>query len=514
MNLAARMTLDTTGFVNPLRGAIGSLAGLIGISTSVAGAIAGVRAGLQMGGELSDLKARTGAAVKDLVVLRQAFEDTGIGAGQLPTAIQYLQRSLSGISEEGKPTQRTFAALGLDMQELAGLPVTDQLDRIGKAINGLGSEADKTEAAMTIFGRSGAAMKQLFTDPDAIERARAGLGSLPWVLDRNAALLDSVGDAFGRLKTQTRGLFVGVASELAPILKSITDSFNAIDLTRVGQQIGRIVSILAVAFQQGKLTELISLSIGVGVKAAFAPIASIDFWAGLVKVAIGAFAQLGAFLIEIFATPLAYFQAGLEYAIGAAMAGLGKIPGVGKVLGLQGAPMPVFSEVLEDAKKNNIAVGLAHQAREMTAGMVASGGAQIRAAFADAYAAARESESGQKLAGLLADLNAAVEQHKEGLLAASAAPATATAKSTEAADAPATATATSAEAADASAAAKLGAPDVDRWARIGMFIGPAGGPSVDYNRRTATATERLAQLAARTNELLARFAAPGAAAWS
>lgn len=34
----------------------------------------------------------------------------------------------------------------------------------------------------------------------------------------------------------------------------------------------------------------------------------------------------------------------------------------------------------------------------------------------------------------------------------------------------------------------------DRWARIGLFVGSAGGPSVEYNRRTAAATERSTKL--------------------
>ena len=501
MNLAARMTLDSAGFVNPLRGAMGSLAGLIGISASVAGAIAGLKSGLALGGEMSDLKARTGIAVEDLTVLRQAFDDTGVGAAQLPTAIQYLQRSLSGISEEGKPTLKTFEALGLDMKDLAGLPVTEQMDRIGKAINGLGSEADKTEAAMTIFGRSGAALKQFFADPAAIEAARDGLGSLPEVLDRNAALLDSVGDAFGRLKTQTRGLFVGVASELAPALKSITDSLKGIDLTQIGQQIGRVVAVVAEAFKQGKLTEFIQLSLSTGLKAAFLPLGSADFWAGLVKVATNAFAALGEFLIKIFATPLAYLQAGIEYAIGTIMAKLGKIPGVGKVMGLQGAEAPEFAKVLEEAKRDNVMLRYARESREAREGMGAEGLAQISGAFAASRADAMASEDGLRLSAMLAEFSAAVAE-SSGQLAQHAAAA--------AVETPASETA----AGQAAAAKGIEAPDVDRWARVGMFVGAAGGPAVDYNRRTATATERLAQLAARTNELLMGREPAGAAAWA
>lgn len=67
----------------------------------------------------------------------------------------------------------------------------------------------------------------------------------------------------------------------------------------------------------------------------------------------------------------------------------------------------------------------------------------------------------------------------------------------------------------ASSRADLGAMTTDRLARIGGFIGGAGGPAVDYARRTAAATENLVRDMKQLPAQLARvMPAGGAAAWA
>jgi hypothetical protein len=170
-------------------------------------------------------------------------------------------------------------------------------------------------------------------------------------------------------------------------------------------------------------------------------------------------------------------------------------------MGLQGAEAPEFAEVLEASKRDNVMLRYAEESRSSREGMSAAGRAQISEAFAAARASALASDEGLKLSALFADLSAAVEANKEELLASTAAMEAAAAETPES------------DAAKASGG-KLEAPDVDRWARVGMFVGSAGGPATDYNRRTATATERLAQLASRTNELLRRLEPLEAATWA
>jgi hypothetical protein len=499
MNLAATMSLDTASFMGPLRGVMGGLRGLLGIAGAaggIVGMVAGLRSGLRMGSELSDLKDRTGAAVGELVLLRQAFDDTGVGAAAVPTAIQYMQKALSGISEEGKPTVQTFKALGLDMKALKGLAPTDAILKIGAAINGLGSEADKTEAAMAIFGRSGAALKQFFADPQAIEKVRAGLGSLPQVLERDAAMLDSLDDSIGRLRANSRGLFVGIASEVAPALNGILDGLRGIDLTRVGQQIGRVVAILGEAFASGKLSDLVGLSLTVGLQTAFSALTKGDFWKGLGNIIVGSFAGLQAFLFKIFTAPISYLSGGIRKAVDEMKEWLGGIPKLGEWMGLSGHKAQSFDYHRRQAERENQVLGDDFQA--IADESMALGRSQMAGAW-DAAAADMTPEK-DRLAVLLGELNGAVESRADELRAASAAPAAGTGSNS-----PASAL---------SEGDKARGPEVDQWAKVGLFVGGGGGPALDYNRRTARATELTAAAARRMAEAIENLAPTGAAVWA
>jgi hypothetical protein len=403
---------------------------------------------------------------------------------------------LSGISEEGKPTVQTFKALGLDMKALKGLAPTDAILKIGAAINGLGSEADKTEAAMAIFGRSGAALKQFFADPQAIEKVRAGLGSLPQVLERDAAMLDSLDDSIGRLRANSRGLFVGIASEVAPALNGILDGLRGIDLTRVGQQIGRVVAILGEAFASGKLSDLVGLSLTVGLQTAFSALTKGDFWKGLGNIIVGSFAGLQAFLFKIFTAPISYLSGGIRKAVDEMKEWLGGIPKLGEWMGLSGHKAQSFDYHRRQAERENQVLGDDFQA--IADDSMARGRSQMAAAW-DAAAADLTPEK-TRLNDLLGDLNSAVESRAEELRAASAASAAGTGSNSPT---PAL-----------SEGDKARGPEVDQWAKVGLFVGGGGGPALDYNRRTARATELTAAAARRMAEAIENLAPTGAAVWA
>ncbi|MFA5058262.1 MAG: hypothetical protein WC485_09130, partial [Opitutaceae bacterium] len=157
MNLEAVLTLQAGQFINGIAGVqrsvrsvVTGLAAMAGVGLSLAGVTAGIKKALDMGGNLSDLSARTGASVRDLMTLRQAFEDAGIGADSAGMAINQMQRALSGISASGDKSEKLFKALGLDLEALRGMGAAQQFQTIGTAIAGLASPAERTAAAMAI----------------------------------------------------------------------------------------------------------------------------------------------------------------------------------------------------------------------------------------------------------------------------------------------------------------------------------------------------------------------------
>ena len=75
-----------------------AIAGLSGVFNEMKGA-------LDLGGQLSDLSASTGASVSELVVLRQALANAGMGADAAGPMIARFQRALAGVNEDGVTTR-------------------------------------------------------------------------------------------------------------------------------------------------------------------------------------------------------------------------------------------------------------------------------------------------------------------------------------------------------------------------------------------------------------------------
>lgn len=248
MSLQAEMRLDGANMLSGLGNMQGALQGLaarfvpvIAAAAALAAGFEGVKKAISLGGELNDLSARTGIAVGELLVLRQAFDDTGVGAQSGVQAIALMQKALTGIGEDGEPTNAMFRKLGLSLESLKGMGTTEQLTTIGAAIRGLADPAERTAAAMALFGRSGAAMNQFFADPQALNTAKSSLGDMPALMQKNAAMMDNIGDMWGRVSTKLVGFFAGVFDKLGPLIEWITKAIEEIDFTTWGRAIGAIV---------------------------------------------------------------------------------------------------------------------------------------------------------------------------------------------------------------------------------------------------------------------------------
>jgi hypothetical protein len=84
--------------------------------------------------------------------------------------------------------------------------------------------------------------------------------------------MDAVSDSFGAIATKVRGLFLGAAEALLPALERLAAFIDSIDLTGFGQRLGAAINsainILTNAFAQGKLGELVGLSLKIAFGAA------------------------------------------------------------------------------------------------------------------------------------------------------------------------------------------------------------------------------------------------------
>lgn len=248
-DITARFRLDISGIDAALTrvaaatlAAQGAFAAANAALAPLQGAFSAIKDSLDLGGRLSDVSAQTGITVSDLVVLRQAFANAGLGADAVGPAINRLQRALGGINEDGEPTNAALERLGVSMRELQSLSPAEQFNEVSKALAAITDPTERNAIAMGIFGRSGAALMALFKDTSALQVAGQQVGGLAATMEASANKFDFISDAFGAANLKGQQLAAGITQAIAPALEEIALALNATDLTGLGQTLGALAA--------------------------------------------------------------------------------------------------------------------------------------------------------------------------------------------------------------------------------------------------------------------------------
>lgn len=554
MNLAATLSLNTQGFTAPLAGAMNAVhgategmrkafegvqhaLGLLGVSfaafKSAEAFTEHLKGIFETGKELKTLSAISGQSVQDLVVLKKAFTEAGIG-DSLETNMIRLQKALGGVNEEGEPTVFMFQKLGLNIAELKNMSAIEQFQRVSGAIGKLSTQSDRAASAMAIFGRQGASMLAL--DPKEIDEAQKSMAAYGGIMQKNAALFTSITNVLETLGGKVKGFFAGFADQVGPVLLPLLEKLKSISLIGLGEQIGGVVAklggafaALTAAFKSGNLGELLWLSfqlavnklangligvatgflsaIGAGWDAQFNTIAGFfqnlgSAWEGVKDGLSSAFQAAGAVLLEVFQKPIRMMQSGLEYAIQQSMGAVAKVPGLNKLMGLENFQPQSFKEIDQRNQKNGGATLFGYDSADL-AQKADENAAKAKVAFANLYKA-MDIDQGMKNIIL-----AFQEGMKNGMnaLDVSTVEAQFKAKMAEIQKLiPEAVTDASGEKAGAGAAAAAAGnggykAEGDRLSKIGLFVGQ-GGPANEHARRTADNTGKQVQLTTRMIDLL------------
>lgn len=261
MNGALTFTLglETQNFLRGLGLASGGIFSLIGAAQAVSKLMGSAWSAIGDGGRLFDLSARTGATVKDLYQLEEAFKMVGLSGDKVAPMLVRLQRGLGGVSDPAK-----------------------ELLNLAREIGASGPEG--INLAKRIFGRESTGdIMQLARQVDDFAQSLKETDRASTKAQQTAAAFDRIGDSIQRIKTRLRGMWLDVAAEMAPAMEK---GLNA----------------MTEAFRTGRVSELIAESLKLG----FSTI--LDF-------APAIFEKLGVIIIKALEKPLTFFQAGLEYAI-------------------------------------------------------------------------------------------------------------------------------------------------------------------------------------------------------
>jgi hypothetical protein len=237
---AIRGATNSSLFQGILSGMQGMLAG-VGVFAALKSAATQFYSALEAGGALVDLAGQTGVAVDKLMVLQMAFDQAGLGASQVQPVLNKMQKVITDAASGSEEAAGKLQYLGLSAEQLAGMTADKQLEKIGDKLAEIKNPAERSAAAMEIFGRGGAKMLSYFAS-GGLEGVQENLGKQAALMLENAGIFDKISDVLGTAGSKVQGFFVGVAAEVVPQIMDVVDSLNGIDLTGIGQAFGEALS--------------------------------------------------------------------------------------------------------------------------------------------------------------------------------------------------------------------------------------------------------------------------------
>lgn len=178
---------------------------------------------MQAAEQLHNLSQETGVAVADLQAMTQVANEVGVSQQQMTGALRRTGRMVGELAQ-GTPTAvKAFNALGLTMDDLAGLSTADQFKLISERISALPPQM-QAAAAFDIFGRSGQSMLNFIRGvgqaSEEMKRLQQQLGVA--TNDEQTAAIEAMGDALGRLSMPLQGFINQFLAKLAPAITAVS----------------------------------------------------------------------------------------------------------------------------------------------------------------------------------------------------------------------------------------------------------------------------------------------------
>ncbi len=256
-----------------------------------------------------------------------------------------------------------------------------------KALENAGLGADEARSKINEFLDSGRNLADIFKGSDnyaaALQNAAKSYGSQAGILSASSEKLSKVFEIMQSVGSKVHTFFLSLTSQFVKPLQVVLEELNRIDLAGIGETFGRkigdAITMIVGLFKSGTLFDLIKT----GLKLAFeeginffvsGALQAVDFIknglgqafykaveflqeiitkvfsSGIWSVLLNTFTALGTKIVSIllnaFETPIRYLKAGLQVALEGLMQSLGAIPGVNKVLGLEGFESSSFQDAL------------------------------------------------------------------------------------------------------------------------------------------------------------------------
>jgi hypothetical protein len=153
-----------------------------------------------------------------------------------------MSEFLVGLQQGSPAATKAADALGVSMADLAGKTPIQQMQTLMAALADIRDPALRSATAVDVFGKAGRDIVPLAQDfGGAMAEARGELGSLPRILDENAASLDQLGDKLtNAVGSKLTELAVGLTAG-ATGAKDLASALANIDAAGFGEKLGNSI---------------------------------------------------------------------------------------------------------------------------------------------------------------------------------------------------------------------------------------------------------------------------------
>lgn len=185
---------------------------------------------------LVDMSEVTGIGVESLSELDYAAGQLGSSLEAVQGALRKQTRFMGEVSSGSTEANQSLAAMGLSVEDLAGLTGDQQFGVFADAIASVSDQTTKANFAMEVFGRSGAEMLPMLNQGSAgIDAMRQKARELGVVMSGEAAASgEEFGDALAGLQAQLSTLTYGVGAALVPALTDLIATVTPMIASTIG----------------------------------------------------------------------------------------------------------------------------------------------------------------------------------------------------------------------------------------------------------------------------------------
>tara|TARA_R110000824_G_scaffold48699_1_gene137276 strand:+ start:2447 stop:3748 length:1302 start_codon:yes stop_codon:yes gene_type:complete len=233
------------GFGKSVGGASGGMAKMVPVAAAAAAAIAAVNIVAAKVGEAfvrldeTAKKARSmGMAAQDLMELQHAAKLAGLDADKFNTTMQKLQKGVGEAAAGVGMAGGAFERMGINLDDIIGMSLDEQFHVVAESISTIQNPAERSAAAIQIFGRSGMDLIAMMEGGSgAIKAQQEDLKRLQGELSAfDLKKVEDSNDAWTNFGTAMEGIWNQLAVAVAPLMEFIGNG-----LANIAGWIARII---------------------------------------------------------------------------------------------------------------------------------------------------------------------------------------------------------------------------------------------------------------------------------